>query len=129
MPEYHGSGCTLASAIAARILVENNIETAIKKALDFTWKSLHAAEVSESGQFSHSQANLINSLKFVNKANIMKGLYAITDYEISDNEILLRKTEQILKAGATILQYREKKSYKHRKIESGIETKNIMPAI
>ena len=49
--EYHGSGCTLASAIAARLVIENNIETAVKKALDFTWQSLDAAETSESRQY------------------------------------------------------------------------------
>jgi hydroxymethylpyrimidine/phosphomethylpyrimidine kinase len=38
--EYHGSGCTLASAIAARMALGEPIETAVQHALTFCWTSL-----------------------------------------------------------------------------------------
>ncbi len=38
--EYHGSGCTLASAIAARLAVGQGMEQAVADAQDFTWNSL-----------------------------------------------------------------------------------------
>jgi hydroxymethylpyrimidine/phosphomethylpyrimidine kinase len=37
---YHGSGCTLASAIAARLAHHDTIPQAVRFALDFTWKIL-----------------------------------------------------------------------------------------
>jgi hydroxymethylpyrimidine/phosphomethylpyrimidine kinase len=40
---YHGSGCTLASAIAASIAHGLDIPDAVKEAQDFTWHALHAA--------------------------------------------------------------------------------------
>ncbi len=39
---YHGSGCTLASAIAAAIAMGFDIDTAVEKAQEYTWKSLDA---------------------------------------------------------------------------------------
>ncbi|MCU7828214.1 MAG: hydroxymethylpyrimidine/phosphomethylpyrimidine kinase [Candidatus Thiodiazotropha sp. (ex Myrtea sp. 'scaly one' KF741663)] len=38
--EYHGSGCTLASAIAAHLAHQEPLQTAIEQALDYSWKSL-----------------------------------------------------------------------------------------
>ncbi|MCU7796229.1 MAG: hydroxymethylpyrimidine/phosphomethylpyrimidine kinase [Candidatus Thiodiazotropha sp. (ex Myrtea spinifera)] len=38
--EYHGSGCTLASAIAAHLAHWEPLQTAIEQALDYSWKSL-----------------------------------------------------------------------------------------
>ena len=55
----------------------------------------------------------------------MKGLYAITDYEISDNETLIRKTEQILKAGAAVLQYREKIRTSSDKLNLAMSLKSL----
>ncbi len=39
---YHGSGCTLASAIAALLARGMAVEQAVQQAQDFTWKSLAA---------------------------------------------------------------------------------------
>lgn len=39
---YHGSGCTLASAIAAAIAMGLDIETAVEKAQEYTWNTLEA---------------------------------------------------------------------------------------
>ena len=39
---YHGSGCTLASALAALLAKGLEVETAIRQAQEYTWKSLAA---------------------------------------------------------------------------------------
>lgn len=41
--EYHGSGCTLASAIAARIALELDMTSAVAEAQKYTWESLNRA--------------------------------------------------------------------------------------
>ncbi|MFT5426427.1 MAG: thiamine-phosphate pyrophosphorylase [Gammaproteobacteria bacterium] len=46
----------------------------------------------------------------------MRGLYAITDTANHSTEIMLTKTEEILRAGAKILQYRNKQSDKNTRI-------------
>ncbi|MEJ2621052.1 MAG: hydroxymethylpyrimidine/phosphomethylpyrimidine kinase [Candidatus Thiodiazotropha sp.] len=38
--EYHGSGCTLAAALAARIALGDNLQRATEAALDYSWKTL-----------------------------------------------------------------------------------------
>lgn len=40
---YHGSGCTLASAVVASIAHGLSIPDAVKEAQDYTWHALHAA--------------------------------------------------------------------------------------
>lgn len=47
---YHGSGCTLASAIAARLALGLALEQAVEQALDYTWKSLALGERAGGGQ-------------------------------------------------------------------------------
>ncbi len=41
--EFHGSGCTLAAAIAARLAWGEPIGLAVEKALDYTWQTLRSA--------------------------------------------------------------------------------------
>ena len=41
--EYHGSGCTLASAIAAGLAAGTSLRQAVEQGLDFTWQSLNTA--------------------------------------------------------------------------------------
>ncbi len=49
--EYHGSGCTLASAIAALIAQGLDSFTAVNEAQDYSWNTLkHAFKISEKGQ-------------------------------------------------------------------------------
>ncbi|MCW8900504.1 MAG: hydroxymethylpyrimidine/phosphomethylpyrimidine kinase [Gammaproteobacteria bacterium] len=49
--EYHGSGCTLASAIAALIAQGLDPFTAVNEAQDYSWNTLkHAFKISEKGQ-------------------------------------------------------------------------------
>ncbi len=41
--EYHGSGCTLTSAIAARLALGEPLEKAVQQALEFSWQALRHA--------------------------------------------------------------------------------------
>lgn len=47
---YHGSGCTLASSAAAFIASGFQLETAVQKALEYTWTSLSYGERPGKGQ-------------------------------------------------------------------------------
>jgi hydroxymethylpyrimidine/phosphomethylpyrimidine kinase len=47
---YHGSGCTLASAIAAALAKGRAVPQAVREAQEFTWRSLGAAFSSGAGQ-------------------------------------------------------------------------------
>jgi hydroxymethylpyrimidine/phosphomethylpyrimidine kinase len=47
---YHGSGCTLASAIAARIALGQPLQQAVSEAQEYTWHSLERANRFGSGQ-------------------------------------------------------------------------------
>lgn len=49
--EYHGSGCTLASAIAALIAQDLDPFNAVNEAQDYSWNALnHAFKISDKGQ-------------------------------------------------------------------------------
>lgn len=51
LPEkFHGSGCTLASAVAARLAVGERLPTACEQAQHFTWESLSQGYQPPSGQ-------------------------------------------------------------------------------
>jgi hydroxymethylpyrimidine/phosphomethylpyrimidine kinase len=47
---YHGSGCTLASAVAALLAKGRAVPDAVREAQDFTWKALAAGFKSGAGQ-------------------------------------------------------------------------------
>lgn len=49
---YHGSGCTLASAIAALLARGLDVFTAVSEAQEFTWNSLAAAYLPGKGQYN-----------------------------------------------------------------------------
>lgn len=49
--KYHGSGCTLASALAGRLALGEALASAVNSALDYTWRSLRDAEAPGKGQF------------------------------------------------------------------------------
>ena len=51
----------------------------------------------------------------------MKGLYAITDTANLDSEIMLARTEEILRAGARLLQYRNKQADENTRITEAEE--------
>jgi len=48
---YHGSGCTLASSLSARLALGQKIGEAVKFSLDYTWRTLRYAEKLGKGQF------------------------------------------------------------------------------
>jgi hydroxymethylpyrimidine/phosphomethylpyrimidine kinase len=48
---YHGSGCTLASALAGRLALGEELASAVRSALDYTWRTLRDAEQPGQGQY------------------------------------------------------------------------------
>ena len=48
---YHGSGCTLASAVAAHLAHGLSVEEAVRKAQEYTWQALAAGFLPGKGQF------------------------------------------------------------------------------
>ena len=48
---YHGSGCTLASALAGRLALGQELVSAVEFALDYTWRTLRDAEQPGHGQY------------------------------------------------------------------------------
>ncbi|EWC39874.1 hydroxymethylpyrimidine/phosphomethylpyrimidine kinase [Stutzerimonas stutzeri] len=48
---YHGSGCTLASTLAGRLALGEELTSAVRSALDYTWRTLRDAEAPGHGQF------------------------------------------------------------------------------
>ncbi len=48
---YHGSGCTLASAIAARLALGDAVPEAVRAAQDYTWRALERGYRPGSGQY------------------------------------------------------------------------------
>ncbi|MET1078676.1 MAG: hydroxymethylpyrimidine/phosphomethylpyrimidine kinase [Pseudomonas sp.] len=48
---YHGSGCTLASALAGRLAQGEELVSAVQTALSYTWRTLRDAEQLGQGQF------------------------------------------------------------------------------
>ena len=48
---YHGSGCTLASALAGRLALGEALPSAVRTALDYTWHTLRDAEAPGRGQY------------------------------------------------------------------------------
>ena len=49
--KYHGSGCTLASALAGRLALGQDLHSAVQSALDYTWITLRDAEAPGKGQY------------------------------------------------------------------------------
>lgn len=48
--DHHGSGCTLASAIAARLAAGDDVETACGRGQDYTWRAIEAGFTPGKGQ-------------------------------------------------------------------------------
>lgn len=48
---FHGSGCTLASALAGRLALGEELASAVNSALDYTWRTLRDAEAPGHGQY------------------------------------------------------------------------------
>src|SRR5579885_1656404 len=52
---YHGSGCTLASALAAHLARGTDMPEAVGRALDYTWNTLKNAQAAGRGQWHPSR--------------------------------------------------------------------------
>ncbi|UTN77700.1 thiamine phosphate synthase [Pseudomonas aeruginosa] len=111
---YHGSGCTLASALAGRIALGEALHGAVQSALDYTWRTLRDAESPGHGQYVPRRL----PTDFVTESQPMKlrGLYAITDSQLLDDGRLLPYVEAALRGGARLLQYRDKSSDQARRL-------------
>lgn len=48
---FHGSGCTLASALSGRLALGEELVSAVRSALDYTWRTLRDAEKPGQGQY------------------------------------------------------------------------------
>ncbi len=89
-----------------------------------TEKNVHKIEgAGASGACIMSEFMTTNNIKKLVCGNFLK-LYAITDYELSDTE-LLEKTEAALKAGVTCVQLREKNLSKEELIKKAIKLKAL----
>ena len=68
---YHGSGCTLASAIAALLATGSPLEDAVRDAQDYTWRTLHAGFRPGMGQF------IPDRLFWAREAGVRPGTYRV----------------------------------------------------
>ena len=105
--EYHGSGCTLASAIAAALARGLPLADAVYAGEEYTWQTLAAA-------FSPGRGQSIPDRFFARGASCgeprrpaLRGLYAITPDGLPE-ATLLAKAEAALAGGAAVLQLRDK---------------------
>ena len=105
--EYHGSGCTLASAIAAALARGLPLADAVYAGEEYTWQTLAAA-------FSPGRGQSIPDRFFARGASCgeprrpaLRGLYAITPDGLPE-ATLLAKAEAVLAGGAAVLQLRDK---------------------
>jgi hypothetical protein len=114
---YHGSGCTLASAIAGCIAGGANIEDAVRDAQDYTWHTLKNGFRAGMGQFIPDRFYWARATtKAATQSRLMlrtrlRGLYAITP-DCNDGRRLLADVEAALAGGCRIVQYRDKTSNK-----------------
>lgn len=112
----HGTGCTLASAIAAQLAKGNSILPAVQAAKKYLQESLIASAPLSIGQGLHGPLNHLPSVakwapqKIFKKSHLE--LYAVTDPRM--NAMWQRSMEDAVRAaidgGATIVQIREKDS-------------------
>lgn len=59
--DYHGSGCTLASAIAARLALGSSMIEAVEEAQAYTWTALQRARRTGQGQLTPNRLYLLGA--------------------------------------------------------------------
>ena len=114
---YHGSGCTLASALAGRLALGEELTSAVRSALDYT---AHAARCRAPATASTCRAACpgpgLTGDQRMKESSRLRGLYAITDSKLLADGRLLPYVEAALKGGARLLQYRDKTSDEARRL-------------
>ncbi len=130
---YHGSGCTLASAIAAMLANGLDMPEAVREAQDYTWHALKKALSSGHGPVSSGSAVLgaggrrgargrsptrsglrcpepaLTTRRRDGASGALRvaGLYAVTP-DLADTADLVARVEAALDGGARAIQYRNK---------------------
>lgn len=107
--EFHGSGCTLASALAALLAAGCDLKSAARQAEAYVHEALsHADRPRNHGQYLPRRipARATERLPRANLQNVISGLYAITDASLGDE--LLSAVAAALEGGVRIVQYRDK---------------------
>ena len=130
---YHGSGCTLASAIAAMLANGLDLPEAVREAQDYTWHTLKKAYRPGMGQFlpdrlfwaredaatpgddaeapprRRCRAAATDDAPSLRRARArrLRGLYAVTP-DLADTADLVARVEAALAGGAGAIQYRNK---------------------
>ena len=119
--EFHGSGCTLASAIAANLAAGQKLNNAVRVGLDFTYRSLEAAQPMGRGQLIPQRINhnrhgssAVRLISDEGGDERLRGLYAITDEQLI-GLYFAPAVKQALKGGARIIQYRNKSTNQSRR--------------
>ncbi len=111
--QYHGSGCTLASAIATLIARGRPLPAAVAEAQRYTWQALQQAYRPGNGQ--HVPRRLMPPPPGTRVSLMLpRGLYAITPEQITDTARLLDMVRRCLAGGARTIQYRSKGSDRTR---------------
>ena len=138
---YHGSGCTLASAIAAMLANGLDMPEAVREAQDYTWHALKKAYRPGMGQFlpdrlfwareddatpgddAEAQRRvrcpkpaLTTRRRRAARRSDLRGLYAVTP-DLADTADLVARVKAALDGGACAVQYRNKfadAALKHR---------------
>ncbi len=123
---FHGSGCTLAAAIAATIANGLDISEAVRDAQDYTWQTLNSALSARHGAARSRSAVLGAGGRQGRRRRVaallthgsfdshmtdcrsrVRGLYAVTP-ETAQGSWLRTRVEQALAGGAQVVQYRSK---------------------
>ena len=105
--EYHGSGCTLASAIAGRLALGLDLVTAVADAQAYTWQTLARARRTGRCQLTPNRLFALDGdTEILHAMNRLRGLYAITPEDAGPE--LTRRVELAIAGGARVIQYRDK---------------------
>lgn len=108
--EFHGSGCTAASALAAYLALGHTLPEAVQLAERLVSQALQLADrPHETGQYIPNRMILRE-----NQHPAVSGLYAITDASQGDG--MLHQVETVLQAGVRWLQYRDKSTHAGRRL-------------
>jgi len=109
----HGTGCTLASAIASYLAQDYNPVQAVRSGIQYLQEALESSISMQLGtglQLPFNHGYFLHQWPVYGGRNLDLSLYAITDrrYNEKHNRDLAEAVKQALKGGASVLQVREK---------------------